>query len=198
MTTRTLRTRVAPLMLTTVLLGGMAITTAQPAQAAKAKPTPYYLKFDKNQSDPTKSRLYLMKKGSKGKADTSVASWRAGSGNGSKNACASNAGWLPNGTYDIEFRSTSYNGSAIKGYVIKLENKWCAGKKTQRTDLFIHSEMQKNGKQGPKKGADSPWRWDGDRDYKSLGCIKLKPADIKNLFSTAGSKGWPKTLKVVS
>ncbi|MEU2180485.1 L,D-transpeptidase [Streptomyces thermolilacinus] len=198
MTARTFRARVAPLALTTVLLGGVAMATAQPAAAAKAKPSNYYLKFDKNQSDPTKSRLHLMKKGAKGKADTSVKSWRAGSGNGSKDACRSNAGWLPNGSYDIEFRSTSYDGSAIKGYVIKLKDKYCAGNKTKRTDLFIHSEMTSKGGQGSKNGNDSPWRWDGDRDYKSLGCIKLKPTDIKDLFSQANSKGWPKTLKVVS
>ncbi|MEV0961225.1 hypothetical protein AB0J25_01150 [Streptomyces sp. NPDC049910] len=86
----------------------------------------YYLKFDKSQKNPTDSRLYLMKKRGKGKSDQSVTSWRAGSGNGSKNECKSNAGWLPNGTHKIEFRSTSYNDSAIKGYVIKLQDKWSA------------------------------------------------------------------------
>ncbi|MFG3497508.1 L,D-transpeptidase family protein [Streptomyces sp. NPDC047928] len=195
MTTHAFRTRLAPLALTTAMLGGLAITTAQPAEAAKAKSPAYYLKFDKNQNDPTNSRLHLMKKG---KTDTSVASWRAGSGNGSKDACAKSAGWLPNGNYDIGFHSKTYDGSAIKGYVIKLADKWCADKKAKRDDLFIHSEMWKDGSQGQKNGADSPWRWDGAGDYKSLGCIKLKPADIKALFAKLGSTGWPKTLKVVS
>ncbi|MEV6616967.1 hypothetical protein AB0N31_24575 [Streptomyces sp. NPDC051051] len=36
----------------------------------------------------------------------------------------------------------------------------------------------------------------GPGDYYSQGCIKLKPADIKNLFAKAGRYGWPKTLTV--
>ncbi|MFE7545200.1 hypothetical protein [Streptomyces platensis] len=40
-------------------------------------------------------------------------------------------------------------------------------------------------------------RWDGSGDYRSLGCIKLKPADIDHLFTKAGQAGWPTKLKVV-
>ncbi|MBT2409598.1 L,D-transpeptidase [Streptomyces sp. ISL-12] len=200
-TTGAFRRRLTPVALTAVLLGGAAVTAAQPAEAAK-KPSSgsssYYLLFNKNWSNPANSRLYLMKKGSNKKKDTKVASWRAGSGTGNTNACASNKGWLPNGTYDIEFKSKTYNGSKIKGYVVKLENKYCAGKRTKRTDLFIHSEMRANGKQGSKQGADSPWRWDGNRDYKSNGCIKMRPSDIKSMFSKAGAKKWPRKVRVVS
>ncbi|MFI8358207.1 hypothetical protein [Streptomyces cyaneofuscatus] len=207
MISQTLRTRFAPAALAVALLGtGMSVATAQPAAAqpaevapafaakGKAKAPTHYLKFVKNKKSPTNSKLHLIKKGKK--KDTSVVSWRAGSGNGSTNACKPNAGWLPNGSYKIEFHKKNFNGSAIKGYVIKLQDKKCSNG-TKRTELFIHSEMQKNGKQGPKKGKDSPWRWDGNGDYKSLACIKLKPAHIKSLFTKSSAKGWPKTLKVV-
>ncbi|GFE16383.1 hypothetical protein Sgleb_44300 [Streptomyces glebosus] len=59
--------------------------------------------------------------------------------------------------------------------------------------------MNVNGTQGARQpGRDNPYRWDGVRDYYSLGCIKLTPAHIKNLFSKADHYGWPKRLKVVS
>ncbi|PCG82320.1 hypothetical protein CIB93_30575 [Streptomyces sp. WZ.A104] len=196
-------TRLAPAALAVVVLGGgVSVASVQPADAApsvaakakgKNKSPKTYLKFVKNKKSPTNSKLHLMQI-RKGK-DKSLVSWRAGSGNGSKDACKSNAGWLPNGSYKIEFRKKNFNGSAIKGYVIKLTDKKCS-KGTKRTELFIHSEMKSNGKQGPKKGKDSPWRWEGNHDYKSAGCIKLKPAHIKTLFNRATANGWPKTLKV--
>ncbi|MGV9843828.1 hypothetical protein ACWDUB_17225 [Streptomyces fungicidicus] len=40
-------------------------------------------------------------------------------------------------------------------------------------------------------------RWDGTGDYYSNGCVKLKPADSKDLFAKAKRYGWPKTLYVV-
>ncbi|MFH9862013.1 hypothetical protein [Streptomyces sp. NPDC017202] len=120
--------------------------------------------------------------------------YRAGSGNGSKNACASLRGWLPDGTYKVEFHRTNFDGD-INGYVIKLSDKRCrnnGASGTKRTALFVHSEMKPNGGQGRIESE----RWDGPGDYYSQGCIKLKPADIKNLFAKAGRYGWPKTLTV--
>ncbi|GAA1344130.1 hypothetical protein GCM10009647_088370 [Streptomyces sanglieri] len=38
------------------------------------------------------------------------------------------------------------------------------------------------------------WRWHADFDYKSNGCIKLKPTDLKDLFSLLAQAGWPKNL----
>lgn len=49
-----------------------------------------------------------------------------------------------------------------------------------------------------RPGKDNPYRWDGDGDYRSLGCIKLSPAHIKNLFAKAERSGWPTKLKVTS
>ncbi|MFC5144525.1 hypothetical protein [Streptomyces aureoversilis] len=44
-------------------------------------------------------------------------------------------------------------------------------------------QLRPDGTQGPKSGSDSPYRWDGDRDYKPNGCIKLKPSGIRDLKS---------------
>ncbi|MEU6625169.1 hypothetical protein ABZ926_31075 [Streptomyces litmocidini] len=68
-------------------------------------------------------------------------------------------------------------------------------KSVLRTDLFIHSETTCYGTQG--KG--TPVRDDADRrenanDYKSLGCIKLTPTDIKDLFKRLDQARWPKNL----
>ncbi|MEU2135236.1 hypothetical protein [Streptomyces sp. NPDC018352] len=41
---------------------------------------------------------------------------------------------------------------------------------------------------------DDYYRWDGDIDYKSWGCIKITPTDIKDLFTRLDQAGWPKNL----
>ncbi|MFD5774025.1 L,D-transpeptidase family protein [Streptomyces fungicidicus] len=195
MPTHGLRTRIAPLALATALVGGLAVTTTATAPAAHAAGSSYYLYFKKNMSNPINSKLYLMKSVANAK-DKVVAKYRAGSGNGSRDECAVSRGWLPgtttkNGKYDIEFHRTDFDG-IINGYVIKLSDKKCS-KGTKRTELFVHSEMQPNGKQGTIESE----RWDGTGDYYSNGCVKLKPADIKDLFAKAKRYGWPKTLYVV-
>ncbi|MGW4022070.1 L,D-transpeptidase family protein [Streptomyces sp. NPDC005009] len=198
MSTHGLRTRIAPLAVATALVGGLVATTTAAAPDAHAAGGSYYLYFKKNTSDPINSKLYLMKSVADAK-DKVVARYRAGSGNGSQNECATNKGWLPgtntkNGKYKIEFHRTNFDG-IINGYVIKLSDKKCTqgDKRTKRTALFVHSEMKPNGKQGTIESE----RWDGTRDYYSNGCIKLKPADIKDLFAKAERYGWPKTLYVV-
>ncbi|MET4659649.1 MULTISPECIES: L,D-transpeptidase family protein [Streptomyces] len=195
MPTHGLRTRIAPLALATALVGGLAVTTTATAPAAHAAGSSYYLYFKKNTSNPINSKLYLMKSVANAK-DKVVAKYRAGSGNGSRDECAVSRGWLPgtttkNGRYDIEFHRTDFDG-IINGYVIKLSDKKCS-KGTKRTELFVHSEMKPNGKQGTIESE----RWDGTGDYYSNGCVKLKPADIKDLFAKAKRYGWPKTLYVV-
>ncbi|MFB7075725.1 L,D-transpeptidase family protein, partial [Streptomyces sp. NPDC056290] len=178
-----LRTRLAPLAVATALVGGLVATTTATAPEAHAAGGSYYLYFKKNTSNPINSKLYLMKSVANAK-DKVVAKYRAGSGNGSQNECALSRGWLPgtntkNGKYKIEFHRTNFDG-IINGYVIKLSDKKCS-KGTRRTELFVHSEMKPNGRQGTIESE----RWDGTRDYYSNGCIKLKPADIKNLFAKA-------------
>jgi hypothetical protein len=56
--------------------------------------------------------------------------------------------------------------------------------------MFVHSEMHRNGSQGDTE----PRRWDGEADYLSDGCVKLRPADIKDLFTRLDGLGWPERM----
>jgi hypothetical protein len=47
-----------------------------------------------------------------------------------------------------------------------------------------------------RAGSSEPYRWDGDSDYKSNGCIKLKPSDIRALRDLQASYPNPHTLYV--
>ncbi|MEU8437594.1 L,D-transpeptidase [Streptomyces sp. NPDC029216] len=181
---------------TLAVIGLAAPSTAaaydEPAQARSASRASagaergsgrYYLKFTKNLEHPDRSTLSLVHNG------FPVKTYRAGSGLGVTDECRSNKGWLPNGTYQVTGHQTNRN-SKIKGYAIQLSDKKChpkPGKKAvTRGALFIHSEMTKNG----GRGSTEPTRWDGDKDYKSNGCIKLHPDHIKDLFSRLENH-WP-------
>ncbi|MER5888995.1 hypothetical protein ABT160_34660 [Streptomyces sp. NPDC001941] len=169
------------------------------AQAAAAK-SYTYLSYKKNVKDPTNSRLSLVyvQVVNPDKVRTyTVDSWRAGSGLGGKkgsvgqNECASSRGWLPNGSYNVEFFRSNYSGR-INGIVWKLSNHKCKTGKVTRTELFIHSEMKSNGKPGSTEST----RWDGNSDYKSEGCIKLKPADVRELKGYRSNYPLPQKLYV--
>ncbi|WP_086693819.1 L,D-transpeptidase family protein [Streptomyces recifensis] len=141
-------------------------------------PRGYMLKFTKNRNAPGNSKLALYRDG------RLVKSYRAGSGMGSTDECARNVGWLPSGTYKVLGHQTNRN-TKIKGYAIRLEDMPCHTKRGKRGitrgDLFIHSNMTKDGES----------RWGS---YKSNGCIKLTPADIKNLFARLNQAHWPRNL----
>ncbi|MCX4987031.1 peptidoglycan-binding protein [Streptomyces sp. NBC_00572] len=166
--------------------------------AAKVKPAKpvvrgYSLQFSKNLKHPTYSKLSLVRDGKV------LKSWRAGSGMGSKDECASGKGWLPSGAYRVQGHFTNRDGDAIDGYAIQLPDKACkpkAGRKpVTRTQLFIHSEMNRYGGQGKDNpNRDDSDRWEGPNDYRSLGCIKLTPTDIKDLFKRLDQARWPKNL----
>lgn len=163
------------------------------AQSASGNYT--YLEFDKG-SNPQNSRLYFVYvQGSNPDHPHihTLGSWRAGSGNGSKDTCASNAGWLPNGTYSIKKYYPHHNGGAhgVNGIAWYLGDHKCHSGRW-RTDLFVHSEMLPSG----KAGSSEPYRWDGNSDYKSNGCIKLKPSDIRALRDLQASYPNPHTLYV--
>ncbi|MEU0846313.1 hypothetical protein ABZ370_43740 [Streptomyces sp. NPDC005962] len=151
-----------------------------------------YLQFTKR-SSPQNSRLslVLVPASSPGHPRT-LGSWRAGSGNGSKDTCASNAGWLPNGTYKIQRFDNHHDGGlrGINGISWYVGDHECHSGHP-RTELFIHSEMLPSG----RAGSSEPYRWDGNSDYKSNGCIKLKPSDIRKLRSLYTS-GSPKPTKL--
>lgn len=98
---------------------------------------------------------------------------KAGSGDGTSNACTTNHGWLPNGTYTARYEKNHQTDSdVVKGSVWYLGNKECSNG-TLRTELFIHS-------QGGNGGG---WQ---ESNYKSQGCIKINQSDrtyIKNLWN---------------
>jgi len=167
-----------------------ALAVAAPAQA---KPTiekygkplsAPLLSFDKNPDSPLNSKLKLYF--SIGKS-TYTATVRAGSGNGTKNDCTKNKGWLPNGTYsNIPHYKKTGGNEVVRGWVWQLGSKKCSSGSTTRTELFVHS----NGIEGTK--------WDGK--YGTQGCIKISQ-DSRKWFSTwwRGSSGASKgDLKVKS
>ena len=198
--TSPLRVRAAAIGLSAMALMTVAAVTAPSGQAAApaggrpaaAGAVVTTLKFVRNSADPQNSRLLVVRD------NKTQAVFRDGSGLGRDHAkgrdeCASAKGWLPAGTYTVGARQTRYNGNLIKGYAIPLSNKTCKNGRTTRTELFIHSEMTRAGGQGSTESR----RWDGVGDYKSAGCIKLAPEDIKKLFRNLGRGAAPKRLVVV-
>jgi hypothetical protein len=173
-------------------LGGF-IAGLTPAQAASEQAevkasdgtTSYYLAFKKNTNTNSTLRLIKQRVTEQGTSRVTLAQYRAGSGH-TTNECEKNEGWLPNGNYTIKAYNTQYNGRYIKGYAFQLSDKTCNNGTTKRTELFIHSKMKQDGTS----------QWTGNNNYKSEGCIKLKPADIKDLYKKAKSVGFPNKLKV--
>jgi hypothetical protein len=159
--------------------------------------------FEKNRRNPSNSKLHwqewIMIGDQQQMRKVLDLSWRAGSGNGSTDSCASNAGWLPNGRYGGKL-ITGFDGD-INGIVFQLNDKKCGTGETKRTELFIHSEMTPSGGQNPNVESE---RWDGRSDYKSLGCIKLRPQDIKEAanrysdFYGASAKHYKHKLLIVT
>ncbi|MFF0477559.1 L,D-transpeptidase family protein [Streptomyces sp. NPDC004284] len=185
----------------TMIAGALATALAlAPATAARgtapvAPPAgPTTLVFDKNPKKPTDSRLLVYK--GKGKEQKLWSVFRAGSGTGVTDDCSHAQGWLPNGTWKIKLKSRTYNGRLVKGYAVYLENMPCSKNTLTRKEMFIHSEMNRDGTQGSTEAR----RWDGVRDYKSYGCVKLSPNDIKKMFRLFDRRdfGWPTHLRVVS
>ncbi|WP_190127502.1 L,D-transpeptidase [Streptomyces mashuensis] len=175
-------------------VAALAAVVGPGARAAEPAAGGTQLRFEKNHADQTDSRLLLVDR----RTGQVLKSYRAGSGT-TQDACASSRGWLPDGTYRVRFHATDYNAhnprGRIFGYVLRIDDKRCRpdGTGTKRTELFVHSEMKPDGTQGTTE----PQRWDGPSDYRSEGCVKLRPQDIKDLFTTASRTGWPTTLDVV-
>lgn len=168
------------------------------ALASRGPQTRIRFHFKKNRHDPTNSRLTLERvtfRGDYPPVYTKLGEWRAGSGSGSQDDCATGQGWLPNGRYDAHpdgpAFDNNFNGGLIFGTVWRLQNKTCHGKaKVKRTELFIHSEMTPDRKQAC--GAQENQCWDGKQDYLSAGCVKLSYADIKEAARLAQAWGGPK------
>ncbi|MEW2619990.1 L,D-transpeptidase family protein [Streptomyces sp. NPDC048106] len=146
------------------------------------------LRFIRNASNPLDSRLQVLRVGKV------LASYRAGSGMGlgrpddrGRKDCAVGVGWLPKGTYTVGPRTTRYPGAKVHGYAIPLSDKKCPDNRTWRTQLLVHSKMTTSGAS----------QWKGPDSYRSNGCVKLSPADIRKLFHVLDRYPRPTRLTVV-
>jgi hypothetical protein len=122
--------------------------------------------------------------------------WRAGSGNGSQNRCATNQGPIPQGTTSITFHSDSYAGTSVRGRVWALDSMRCVAgdpNSTLRTELFIHTEETSSRGQTCGSPYDERWCWDGPNDYYSQGCIKVSYTNVASIDTKwhAGSVSSP-------
>jgi hypothetical protein len=113
-------------------------------------------------------------------------SWRAGSGT-AQNECRRGEGWLPAGWYSQWGHWNAYNGSAVKGRVWWLQDKYCSDGVTKRTELFIHSEETASNGQNCTSSYDDPFCWERAADYYSLGCIKVaRPSPVASFPNDLG------------
>jgi hypothetical protein len=165
------------------LLTGLLVTPTADASSSRRYAV---ITFHKNYKNTFRSELtWQVFEVVGGKRTTLVAKrWRAGSGfyRNSTNSCRKNRGWLPDGTYQPRLYA-DYHGNLIKGRAIYLGHKACPNG-TMRTDLFIHTEQGAHNTQCPNRKGDQPCRWEYPQinDYRSLGCVKLKPSDLKELY----------------
>lgn len=175
-------------LLAALLHGPGATATATTATGAQgAGQLRGVITFDKNGEHPQRSRLtwrvYRHHDGTRTLVERKA--WRAGSGftRRSTDACRKNDGWLPDGHYRPRLHA-DYWGSLIKGRAIGLGAKQCADG-TWRTDLFIHTEQGEANRQCPDRKGDQVCRWEYPRidDYRSWGCIKMSPGDLRELVT---------------
>jgi hypothetical protein len=146
--------------------------------------------FDKNWHNPYDSRVLFRvwartgPKGAKKWLRVENRAWRAGSGLDGpvgKDECHRGAGWAPNGTYSF-VQHNRRKGQLINGRVFELESKACRNG-TLRQLMFIHSEQNWDNTQCRNTKGDDGCRWEVPRvnDYRSWGCIKMAPDDVKML-----------------
>src|SRR4051794_2374900 len=158
-----IRFRLGALAATTALSVGAALCLATPAHAITGK---YYFTLAKTSSTPTSnpsSSLFFWHSTNPDYPPKIVGHWKAGSGQ-SKDPCATNVGWLPNGTYKIRQAFPNHSGT-VTGPALYLSDHACSTGRL-RTALFIHSSY--------------PW---SSSHYMSNGCIKLASTGTP---STAG------------
>ncbi len=174
-----------------VLPDALAVTAVQKRlRQNKRLPKRAAITFRKNWKNPHASLLTFRawaKVGPRGKkkwVPIEQATWRAGSGmggRGGRDECRRNTGWLPNGSYSF-VQHDRRKGRMIDGRVFELQPKACRNG-TQRQLLFIHSEQNSDNTQCRNRKGDDLCRWElpAFNDYRSNGCIKMAPADLKNL-----------------
>ncbi len=73
-----------------------------------------------------------------------------------------------------------YHGNVIKGRAFRLDDKACPNGKV-RHQLFIHTEQGAGNRQCANRKGDQAcrWEWPQVNDYKSFGCIKMSPGDLR-------------------
>ena len=146
--------------------------------------------FDKNWENPFDSRIFFRawaKAGPKGRktwVPVEHDSWRAGSGlsgAAGRDACHRGKGWAPNGTYSF-VQHNRRKAPLINGRVFELQPQACRNG-TVRQLMFIHSEQNWNNTQCKNRRGDDPCRFEAPKinDYRSWGCIKMAPGDLKQL-----------------
>jgi hypothetical protein len=174
------------LIILLTLVASVAVAPGAPSASAQESGRYGVITFEKNYANAHRSTLTWRVFRVTGDKRTTLVrkEWRAGAGyfRDSTNACAKNRGWLPDGGYRPRlFRD--YHGSLIKGRAIYLGRKPCADG-TMRTDLFIHTEQGARSRQCPDTRGDQACRWEHPRvnDYRSHGCIKLSPGDLRELW----------------
>lgn len=159
---------------------------AKPAIGARKRAR---IVFDKNWRNPHRSRIHwrVQKRRANGTWRTvEHRSWRAGSGfekPGATRECVRNQGWLPNGRYSF-VQYDNYWGNFIKGRAFYLGDHRCKNG-GWRSQLFIHTETGSGNRQCRNAPGDQMCRWEYPRvnDYKSNGCIKMAPGDLKALVN---------------
>jgi hypothetical protein len=146
--------------------------------------------FDKNWKNPFDSRIYFRAwartgpKGARKWVPVEQESWRAGSGlsgAAGRDECHRGKGWAPNGTYSF-VQHNRRKAPLINGRVFELQPMACHNG-TVRQLMFIHSEQNWNNTQCPNTKGDDSCRWEVPRvnDYRSWGCIKMDPVDLRQL-----------------
>ena len=165
------------------LVGALLVAPAASATVTQEA----VLTFHKNYANTFRSRLtwelFEVRGGTRSRVQE--LSWRAGSGyfRNATNACARNRGWLPDGTYAPKLYR-DYPGHLIRGQAIYLGRKACDNG-TLRTDLFIHTEQGAGSRQCADRRGDQVCRWEYPKinDYRSYGCVKLSPGDLRELYA---------------
>ncbi|MGD9958534.1 hypothetical protein [Nocardioides sp.] len=178
--------RILLLVVAVSLVSFAPVAIAEPSSAVGAR-TRAIITFNKDAEHPHRSTLVwrVQKRGAGGVWSTvERESWRAGSGFEGRlatNECAKGKGWLPNGKYSV-IQYDDYWGQLIKGRAFYLGNKRCRNG-TLRTELFIHTETGSGNKQCRNARGDQICRWEypAVNDYKSYGCIKMSPHDLRAL-----------------
>jgi hypothetical protein len=197
-----MRGRLLTLLVAAACVLGVLVATP-PAEAAGSYRYAV-ITFEKNYHNTFRSTLVWQVYRVSGGTRTTLVhrEWRAGSGyfRNATNSCVRNRGWLPNGTYQPRLFA-DYHGNLIKGRAIYLGQKACAHG-TLRTALFIHTEQGAHNTQCANGPGDQVCRWEYPQinDYRSYGCVKLSPHDLRELYDAWRRYfplGAPRAVKVV-